>query len=118
MLAPHGEAIRLWLDILRDPAHHGRIGWTWVTTADAAIAMLATGRVIEASLDHDLDIEATMGYPPREKTGHDVVRWMQAHDVYPRDGVHVHSLNTVGRARMEATLAAMRRRHASSHPAR
>lgn len=104
------ETIRLWLDDLRDPAKHGHIGWTWVTTADEAIALLATGNVVQASLDHDLDIQATLGNTPTEKTGYDVVCWMEAHDVYPRDGVRVHSLNPSGKARMNAALHAMRQR--------
>lgn len=93
--------MKLWLDDIRDPAEHGRIGWTWVKTADEAIAALATGTVTEASLDHDLSVGATMGTPaPAERTGYTVVCWMEEHGVWPKDGVRVHSMNPVGRQRM------------------
>jgi hypothetical protein len=104
------DGVRMWLDDIRDPAMYGRIGWSWVKTADEAIALLASGVVIECSLDHDLDIQATLGNPPTEKTGYDVVCWMEANNVYPRDGVHVHSLNPSGGARMKQALRAIRER--------
>ena len=93
--------IRLWLDDVRDPAAHGRVGWLWVQTAEQAIRLLKTGRVIEADLDHDLSIEATLGCPkPDEQTGYTVVCWMEENDSWPENGVHVHSMNPAGRARM------------------
>lgn len=97
--------LRLWLDDVRPPHEHGRLGWTWAKTADEAIALLATGAVVEASLDHDLDPSATLGNTPAERTGYDVVCWMEAHNVWPRDGVHVHSMNPSGAARMRAAIA-------------
>lgn len=99
---------RLWLDDTRAPHAHGRIGWTWVRTADDAIALLERGDVIEASLDHDLDPRAAIGEPPREKTGYDVVCWMAQHGVWPDNGVHVHSENPEGAARMRAVLSGSR----------
>lgn len=96
--------IDLWLDDIRDPARHGCIGWTWVTTAAAAIDLLKTGRVQRASLDHDLNVEQTMGMPSTEPTGYTVVCWMEEHDVWPPQGVTVHSQNPVGRARMRAAI--------------
>ena len=107
-----GSPVRLWLDDVRDPVAHGKIGWLWVKTADHAIAWLETGRVVEASLDHDLDMMATIGETPTEKTGYDVVCWMEANDVYPERGVRVHSQNPSGKARMLAGLAALLRRRA------
>jgi hypothetical protein len=93
--------VKLWLDDIRHPAAHGCAGWTWVKTAREAIELLATGSVIEASLDHDLSVQATMGNPaPNEETGYTVVRWMEEHDVWPPGGVRVHSMNPVGRRRM------------------
>lgn len=106
--------IRLWLDDLRDPTHHGRVGWTWVKTADEAIALLQTGRVVQASLDHDLDIHATLGLPPTTRTGYDVVLWMDANNVYPPCGVDVHSMNPTGRPRMIEALHALHTRLAST----
>lgn len=105
--------VKLWLDDIRDPAQHGCIGWVWAKTADEAIAWLATGRVQRASLDHDLDMLATLGDTPRERTGYDVVCWMEQHGVYPPGGVTVHSLNPSGKQRMENALSALRVRLAN-----
>lgn len=115
--APQGE-VRLWLDDIRDPARFGCIGWTWVTTAEAAIDLLKTGRVVEASLDHDLSIAATIGVCDwnTEVTGYDVVCWMEEHDVWPRDGTRVHSMNPEGRRRMEFAIASAARRRATATP--
>ncbi len=104
--------MKLWLDDIRDPAKHGRIGWTWAKTYDEAIAALVTGDVVEASLDHDLTIQQTIGNADGERTGYDVVCWMEERGIYPRDGVHVHSMNPSGAARMRAALAGMERRAA------
>jgi len=95
---------KLWLDDIRDPAKFGHIGWTWVKSAAEAIALLASGRVSKASLDHDLTVRQTIGSPDGEKTGYDVVRWMDEHGVWPPEGVQVHSANPTGRLRMEQVL--------------
>ena len=102
--------MKMWLDDIRDPNMYGHIGWVWVKTADEAIKMLSTGQVTQASLDHDLDIQATIGNIPTEKTGYDVVLWMEEHNVYPVNGVTVHSMNPSGKARMEAGLRSLRNR--------
>ena len=107
--------MKLWLDDVREPWKHGCIGWHWAKTAAEAIDVFKTGRVEEASLDHDLlpehypwncdSVEQCVG------TGYDVVLWMQENDVWPPLGVKVHSLNPVGRLRMERVIerAYMRR---------
>jgi hypothetical protein len=46
--------MKLWLDDIRKPWMHGCIGFEWAKTVDEAIALLKTGRVTFASLDHDL----------------------------------------------------------------
>src|SRR5277367_2898861 len=97
----------LWLDDVRPPWKHGYIGAEWCKTADEAIALLETGKVTFASLDHDL---AEEHYPwnctelPRRgaKTGYDVVCWMEENGVWQKDGVRVHSgiiyMSTVGKS--------------------
>lgn len=80
----------LWLDDLRDPAEYGCSGWEWVKTAEAAIELLKTGRVLAASLDHDLG--GTPGYA--------VVLWMEEQDIWPERGVWVHSANVSAREKM------------------
>ena len=100
--------MNLWLDDVRNPATHGAIGFVWVKTAEEAIDMLKSGAVQFASLDHDLaeehypwnceDITKCAG------TGYVVVCWMERNDVWPPNGVRVHSMNPVGRQRMEAVI--------------
>lgn len=97
--------ITLWLDDIRPPWQHGYLGAEWVKTAAEAIALLKTGTVQHASLDHDLSVQATMGMPePGEDTGYTVVCWMEENNVWPPGGVRVHSMNPVGRARMQQVI--------------
>lgn len=115
--------MRLWLDDVRDPAHYGHIGDTWAKTYAEAIRYLESGEVTSASLDHDIgacpECVAAMLHIgdmktpettffnrcPHEKTGYDVVCWMEENNVWPRDGVRCHSANPVGRARIEQVIA-------------
>lgn len=102
--------MKLWLDDVRDPNKlaivregqliQGGYDYTWAKTYEEAIAYLKTGKVTFASLDHDLTIDDTIGQPKGEKTGYDVVCWMEKNNVWPIDGVRVHSLNPTGKARM------------------
>ena len=112
----------LWLDDVRNPVPHGFIGAHWAKTYDEAIAALKSGKVEFASLDHDIgacEDCVTHGYHigdmktaettfynrcPHAKSGYDVVRWMEANNVWPPKGVRVHSANPVGRQRMEAVI--------------
>lgn len=100
--------IKLWLDDVRNPVIFERIGWTWVKTAQQAIDLLKEGNVEKASLDHDL---AEEHYPWNceditkcKDTGYDVVCWMEENNVWPPLGVTVHSMNPVGRQRMEQVI--------------
>ena len=86
--------MEMWLDDKRPPPHKDA-HVTWVVTAEDAIALLETGQVTSASLDHDLGLG---------KTGYDVVCWMEEHDAWPERGVRVHSMNPVGRQRMESVI--------------
>ena len=93
--------MKLWLDDVREPWKHGCIGWEWAKTAQEAISLLKTGTVTEASLDHDLSELATIGMAPKgEETGYTVVCWMEDNNVWPENGVKVHSMNPVGKERM------------------
>jgi hypothetical protein len=97
--------MKLWLDDVRDPVTFGRIGWHWVRTANEAMAWLAAAQITEASLDHDLGWEATLGLDSKEKTGYDVVLFLEENPhLWPRDGVHVHSANPVGSKRMQIVI--------------
>ena len=100
--------IYLWLDDERIPPtkEQCNINWLWVKSVDAAIEQLKTGNVVFASLDHDLADEHYKAYQVaainntamdysqcKEKTGYDVLCWMEEHDVWPVDGVRIHTMN-------------------------
>lgn len=86
---------RLWLDDVR-PAPDG---WVHAKSVNAAVNLLSTGTVVEASLDHDLGDYAHDG-----GDGYKVVDWMAENDVWPADGVRCHSGNPVGRERIEGVI--------------
>lgn len=90
----------LWLDDIRNPNDHGFTGCLWAKTYDEAIVYLQTGEINLASLDHDLTYEQMMGLTDIEKTGYDVICWMEENNVWPKDGVLVHSANPSGKAKM------------------
>lgn len=113
--------MNLWLDDLRPPPSEG--DWHWVKTADEAIdAMLLSPGIEFASLDHDLadlaieeleddgqgglqyrlkeNLSLDVSLSHKEKTGYDFVLWMAEHNVWPRDGIRIHSWNAVGGERM------------------
>jgi hypothetical protein len=96
--------MKVWLDDIRDPVHYGHIGWHWVKTVEDFIAAMKTGKVEDASLDHDLSVNATIGQPCSEKTGYDAVCWMEANNVWPKSKPTVHSMNPVGRKRMQQAI--------------
>lgn len=104
--------MNLWLDDIRDPRHHGAIGFTWVKTAEEAIEVFATGEVEYASLDHDLSVDQMEkgGYHgliwnDGILCGYDVVLWLEKNPQYlPPEGISVHSANPAGRKRMEELI--------------
>ena len=96
-------ALRVWLDDdLVDRA--APEGWIHVVTAWEAIELLDTGRVVELSLDHDL------GDDDRNGTGSTVVDWIaeqrgvHGRDLWPRDGITLHTANPAGRERMARAI--------------
>lgn len=96
--------MNLWLDDTRNPMQHGAIGFTWAKTAEEAIGYLRTGQVKFASLDHDLTWQQTMGQIDGLPNGMNVIYWMIANDVWPPEGVAVHSVNAGAKKRMEAEI--------------
>lgn len=95
----------MWLDDLRPVPD----GWVGVKTVDEAIAFLTdhAGQVSHASLDHDLGEDETGEMLPE---GYELCLWLaeQAHngnlEVWPTDGIRVHSDNSVGAPRMVGVL--------------
>lgn len=122
MMAGRYGRLWLWLDDERDPLQHApepRARWEWVKTAEQAIAALKSGAVGRVSLDHDLSdraaaCAATGAQAPNEATGYTVACWMEEHNVWPGGGVECHSMNPVGRARIEAVITRMAKRQEPS----
>src|SRR5208282_3585606 len=104
--------MKLFLDDVRDPEEFGAPGWVWAKTAADAVKIFGSGKVTQASLDHDLTQEQmTRGgiygtvCEDGQKSGYDVVLWLEEHPEYwPIDGVRVHSANPAGRNRMERVI--------------
>lgn len=102
--------MKMWLDDVREPWKFGCVGWEWVKTASEAISVLSSGAVEQASLDHDLAAEhypwnCTDIPPVGSGTGYDVVLWLEANPQFlPKGGVRVHSMNPVGRERMQRVI--------------
>lgn len=103
--------LRLWHDDIR-PAPEG---WTWARTNAQAQEIIATGNVVEISLDHDLgldyfteeqidaDPELLFGKGQSEQTGYDLVVWMIDNECVP-PMVTIHSWNPAGAERMRWQL--------------
>jgi hypothetical protein len=95
---------RLWLDDVRRPPSDE---WTWAKSVEEAIEILATKRVVEASLDHDLH--------PFQRDGMEVCLWMQENDVWPHR-VRIHSSNRSASTKMCGLLERNGYRRALGQP--
>ncbi len=100
---------KLWLDDVRPPWKYGAMGWQWAKTYEEAVTILKTGKIEFASLDHDLAWEhyPGSGVDPKdcqEKTGYHVLQYIKDNNLWPKDGISVHSMNPVGRQRMEQVV--------------
>jgi Cyclic-phosphate processing Receiver domain len=101
------RTVRLWLDDRRSPPDSG---WEWVTTPDAAIALLKGGGVSLISFDHDLGFDGD-----RELSGYEVLLWIEeavALHGYEPPEMLVHSANPPGHERLLRGIAAIERRMA------
>lgn len=86
--------IRLWLDDLREMPPEYTI---WVKTAQEAIDILKTGKVVSASLDHDLG--------EGNGTGYDVAKFIEREAAnLPPIKLQIHSCNPVGIQNMKVAL--------------
>lgn len=104
--------MKLWLNDVRDPEIFGLVDWTWVKTYEDAIEALKSGQVECASLDHDLGGWPIIGGILGEKTGYDLVCWMEEQNVWPLGGTVVHSQNPIGADRMRQVIERHYRRTA------
>lgn len=105
----------LWLDDERKPPTFSDCGifWTWIKTVDEAIEILKTKTVEFCSLDHDLAYEHYHEFilsqqenrefdrtKFKEKTGYDILLWMESNNIWPNAGIRIHTMNTVGKLTM------------------
>jgi len=97
--------VKVWLDDRR-PAP---TGWVHVRTPEEAIDLLRGGEVEELSLDHDLGLDVGA----RERTGYDVLLWLEAEvaagRMSPPAVLRVHSGNVAAVGRMEQAVESIRR---------
>lgn len=99
------QHVRVWLDDRR-PAPEG---WVHVRTPEEAIELLRSGEVEELSLDHDLGLDVGA----RERTGYDVLLWLEREvaegRIRPPRLMSVHSGNVGAVGRMELAIGSIRR---------
>ena len=86
--------MKLWLDDSRrlprvKPGTNS--DWVLAKSVNQAIEIMETGEVNFASLDHDLGIWSSEG-----GSGIKLLDWMAEEDLWPVDGITVHSANPVG----------------------
>lgn len=80
--------MKLWLDDERPSPE----GWVWVKTADAAMRVITSNKVVVISLDHDLGLQ--------KKNGGDVLRWLEEQvfvNNYFAPVIQIHTQNPVAR---------------------
>ena len=97
--------MKVWLDDQREAPE----GWVHVRTPEEAIELLRGGEVEELSLDHDLGLDVGA----RERTGYDVLLWLErevaAGRTAPPGVMTVHSGNVGAVGRMEQAIESIRR---------
>ena len=112
---PDEGRLRVWLDddVIERAAPEG---WVHVITAREACFLLATGRVAELSLDHDIGARLEGGDDPRFGSGHQVVDYLDeqagihGRNFWP-EGIQLHTANTGQRDSMAQALLSAARRH-------
>ena len=96
--------MKVWLDDMR-PAP---TGWVHVRTPEEVIELLRGGGVEELSLDHDLGLDVGA----RERTGYDVLLWLEREvakgRMRPPAVLRVHSGNVAAVRRMEQAVESIR----------
>lgn len=95
--------MKLWLDdIRRLPRLSFGVDmpdWVLAHSVNEAIEIMKSGEVTFASLDHDLGI-----YHQDGGNGIKLLDWMAENNIWPKDGISVHSANPVGVKQMIALI--------------
>ena len=109
-IPPEGE-LRIWLD--DDPEFRAAPeGWIHVRSVREACFALLSGRVVELSLDNDLDNDENRNL---FGTGYQVIDFLEEqhfvvnNPLWPRDGIVLHTANSNGRERMSICFDALKR---------
>lgn len=100
--------MKVYLDDLRPTPE----GWVHAYWPDEVITLLKSNEVTHLSLDHDLGDD-------QRGTGYDVLLWIEeavAVNGFKPPEITVHSANPAARQRMDAAIAAIRKRAASHLP--
>jgi hypothetical protein len=125
-IPPDGD-LRVWLD--DDPVDRkAPEGWVHVRSVREACFLLLTGRVVELSLDNDLNNACAQDGDSEEEitkksqqaddnlfgTGYQVVDFLEeqqhaGNSLWPRDGVVLHTANPQGRDRMARGIEPVKR---------
>lgn len=113
---PGEGPLRVWLDddVVDRAAPEG---WVHVVTAREACFLLATGRVAELSLDHDIGALEGGGDDPRFGNGHQVVDYLDeqagvhGRHLWPTELLQLHTANSAQRDSMAQALLTSARRH-------
>ena len=95
--------MKLFVDDLRVPPDNS---WTVARSSEDAIALLQRNKITEVSLDHDLGIVNDFF-----DDGYKVVVWLEERNIWPVNGIRCHSANPVGVQRINAAIAAIKRRN-------
>jgi hypothetical protein len=94
----------VWLDDLREPWKHGRIGWTWIKTAEEVVELLAKGKVRRLDLDHDLTPEQTIGQHDCKPCGCFVLQWLKMTKNHWPEEITIHTANPAAKEQMLAMV--------------
>lgn len=101
---------KVYLDDMRQPPE----GWVLTKTADETIEFLKNNDVEVVSLDHDLAFEHYGNDYTKEKTGYDVLLWIEEQVSLNRDfklpEIRIHTANPSARVKMEQCLLSIHRR--------
>ena len=110
---PADGELRIWLD--DDPVdREAPEGWIHVRSVREACFALLTGRVVELSLDNDLDNPE--GWENTFGTGYQVIDFLEEQQevagrtLWPRDGIVLHTANSQGRERMARSFEPLKRK--------
>jgi len=87
-----------------NPTYGDWSDWVIVRSVSNAKLLLNTGLVNKLSLDHDMGMSIDIIDSKLHATGHDLVKWMCKHNVWPKGEITIHSSNIVGAKNMQSMI--------------